>query len=236
MQACFADLSRAERAHVRRCQFVAQAEGMAVVSSGVLAAPVASAPAGAHFWLVSSGLSGVVSVVWLAEGRLCCGCSRRRAGALTCSHAQTVRLWLLAAAGVRVPALVPVAPEPEPDPPCPPSGSSSSSSPAGDSSPAPAGELAPVVATQGVICPACERPADAGIIRDWGICAECLDDLADAERQPRPARCCVPGCSALAYGEASTGCYCAAHVTELRLYSARELRPTTWVFGDVEEA
>lgn len=146
MQACFADLSRAELAHIRRCQFVAQAEGMAVVSSGVLASAAGAAPfaapSGAHFWLVSSGLSGVVSVVWLAGGRLCCGCSRRRAGALTCSHAQTVRLWLLAAAGVRVPSLFSPVP-PEPEPPTPPSSPSPSGSSAGVSAPAPAAPVTP---------------------------------------------------------------------------------------------
>src|SRR5690242_8218559 len=120
MHPCFAELSRADLAHIRRCQWVAQEEHLSIVSSGVLASAAGAAPAGAHFWLVASPLSGVVSVVWLAEGsagrRLCCGCARRRAGALSCSHAQCVRLWLLAAAGVRVPSLAPVPPVP-PEPP-----------------------------------------------------------------------------------------------------------------------
>jgi hypothetical protein len=118
MFTCFSGLSRAERAHVRRCQAIAQAEGLSVVSSGVLAAPAAGAPAGAHFWLVGSPTSGAVSFVWLSAGgrRLLCGCPRRRgpSGALTCAHAQTVRLWLLAAAGLSVPVLAPVPPAPVP--------------------------------------------------------------------------------------------------------------------------
>ena len=212
---CFASLSRADLAHVRRCQHVAQAEGLSVVSSGVLAAPAGSAPAGAHFWLVSSPLSGVVSVVWLADGRLCCGCARRRAGALSCSHAQAVRLWLLAAAGVRVPSLSPVPPVP-PEPPCPPSSPSGAAAvPAGGSPPAPAPvvvakpERAPVMST--AICPGCEQPAPVSVLIPFGVCLECLDLMAEAERQPRPVRCCVCGV-APAVAEVRTGAFCAEHL------------------------
>ena len=217
--ACFADLSRAELAHVRRCQWVAQAEGLSVVSSGVLAAPAGSAPEGAHFWLVASPLSGAVSVVWLAEGRLCCGCARRRAGALSCSHAQCVRLWLLAAAGVRVPVLSPVPPVP-PEPPCPPSSPSGGAVvPAGGSPPA----LAPVVAPEPerapvaeyvmstAICPGCEQPAPVSVLIPFGVCLECLDLMADAEGEARPVRCCV--CSvAPAVAEVRAGAFCAEHL------------------------
>ena len=264
---CFASLSRADLAHVRRCQHVAQAEGLSVVSSGVLAAPAGSAPAGAHFWLVSSPLSGVVSVVWLADGRLCCGCARRRAGALSCSHAQAVRLWLLAAAGVRVPSLSPVPPVP-PEPPCPPSSPSGGAAvPAGGSPPAPAlcpgcgqvmsgvghshhicptwqehgkrlaaeaeawgasstvggsppapapvvvaepePERAPVMST--AICPGCEQPAPVSVLIPFGVCLSCLDLMAEAERQPRPVRCCVCGV-APAVAEVRTGAFCAEHL------------------------
>lgn len=118
LASCFTDLSRAELAHIRRCQIIAQAERLSVVSQGVLAAAAGGAPAGAHFWLVGSPSSGAVSFVWLSAGghRLLCGCLRRRRGALSCAHAQTVRLWLLAAAGVVVSSGVVGASAPTPAP------------------------------------------------------------------------------------------------------------------------
>ncbi len=131
LSSVFSGLSAVELAHVRRCQLIAQAEGLSVVSSGVLASPAAGAPAGAHFWLVGSPSSGAVSFVWLSASgrRLLCGCPRRRgpSGALSCAHAQAVRFWLLAAAGVAVPSfgagvgvgLGASAPDPDPKPPSP---------------------------------------------------------------------------------------------------------------------
>lgn len=113
----FSGLSRDQLAHVRRCQSIAQVEGLSVVSSGVLASPAAGAPAGAHFWLVGSPSSGAVSFVWLSASgrRLLCGCPRRRGGAFSCAHAQCVRLWLLSAAGVAVPVLGAGASAPDPE-------------------------------------------------------------------------------------------------------------------------
>src|SRR5690242_7411652 len=101
LSSVFSDLSRVQLVHVRRCQSIALADQLSVVSQGVLASPAAGAPAGAHFWLVGSPSSGAVSFVWLSASgrRLLCGCPRRRGGAFSCAHAQCVRLFLLAAAG-----------------------------------------------------------------------------------------------------------------------------------------
>jgi hypothetical protein len=186
LASCFADLSRAELAHIRRCQVIAQAERLSVVSSGVLAAAAGGAPAGAHYWLVGSPSSGAVSFVWLSAGghRLLCGCPRRRGGALSCAHAQTVRLWLLAAAGV-VGASAPT--------------------------PAPVAELAPVTQAEPegmpvAPCPGCGELAPVDVVARMGICADCRDLEAEAE-QARIIRCVDCGKKA-AVGETANGAFC----------------------------
>lgn len=125
---CFADLSRTDLAHVKRCQQIALERRITVVSSGVFAAEAGAELAGLHFWLVASPVAPASApvapvLVWLSGGRLLCGCKRRRSdGALTCCHAQAVRLWLLAlaAGGVTVRPLVgATAPTPAPVDPAP---------------------------------------------------------------------------------------------------------------------
>lgn len=219
----FSGLSPLELAHVRRCQSIAQAEGLSVVSSGVLASPAAGAPAGAHFWLVGSPSSGAVSFVWLSASgrRLLCGCPRRRGGALSCAHAQAVRLWLLAAAGVAVPSLGAgaAAPVPAPVPPVSPS-----PAPSGAALPVPvappASCVSPAVVAAGPAvtgdvaadvpvcpCPGCGELAPVGVVVPFGVCASCLDLEAEAAGVAAPARC--PAHPAfLVVGESASGPLC----------------------------
>lgn len=253
-------LSAAELARVEHCQQIAQSLGLVVVSSGVFAAE-AGELAGLHFWLVvcPSAPASAPVLVWLsAERRLLCGCKRRRFdGALTCCHAQCVRLWLLAAAGGPVPPVPPSSPASAPVPVGSPVEASASApapvracvqcgsarivttSPARPgphgwaerckdcghvrdiSAEAEAEAEAEFAAHQPSEpaesmgqCPACEQSASAGVLRDWGVCAECLDLMAEAERQPRPPRCQT--CGELATGESGNGVFCSACQQRMR--------------------
>lgn len=103
-------LSSRQLSAVERMSALAVARDLRVVGRGVCR--VSGPFEGCPVWAVSSASrEGRCHLVWSFRGRLLCSCeARRRESVVTCSHAQCVRLALLAERGALAAGSVPAAP------------------------------------------------------------------------------------------------------------------------------
>lgn len=161
-------------------------------------------------WVVSSASRPTgAHLVWVEAGRILCDCEARTVGhAFTCSHAQFVRLLIVAeladarsvppVARVHVepaPAVesAPVEPEPEPEPPAPapapkrrprrrPPVAQPAAATSSDPTPAPTVGAGDPTGHDRQPCPTCGALADAAEIAELDECLNCLQMRADFER------------------------------------------------------
>lgn len=177
---------------------LAISRGLQLVGRGTCRVP---GHAGADVFAVASATrANLAHLVWIERGRIHCTCEARTLRhTLTCSHAQFVRLLIVAehAAKFVAPAepSAPVAPDSEPDP---------------DPTPEPSGPRGPR-------CPSCAGPIDATELDELGECLNCLQMRADYERAEREefhrfaaAEASLPcwACGATPASEERGGIYC----------------------------
>lgn len=184
---------------------LAIANGLRLIGRGVFATPERD---GAPLFVVNSASrAGLVHLVWVERGRIMCDCeARTQRQAFTCSHAQFVRMLIVAERAT--PASVPPAARAEPAP-----------------APAPAPAVAPAPEpARRVPCPSCGAPTDSAEVEQLGECLCCLQTRADMERaavaeerareewahseEERAARLPCWACGAPATAETDHGLYC----------------------------
>lgn len=102
-------MSRRQLEAVERCASLAVSRGLRIVGRGRCRVPDF---AGAPVWAVASASrEGLCHLVWASGGRLLCSCEARRSRRVeTCSHAQCVRLALLAERAALAAGSVPAVP------------------------------------------------------------------------------------------------------------------------------
>lgn len=190
---------------IARSGELATARGLHLIGRGVCRV---AGHEGAPVYIVSSASGGHSHLVWIERGRIHCDCPARTKGhGFTCTHAQFVRLLLVAE--LATPASVPpaaLAPETTAKP-----------------------SIAPAVEEPAHRCPTCRGLADPEEVEQLGECLNCLQMRADYNRAENarveevaadqlPCWCC----GAPATAETIHGLYCDPCAAKPRAQQRRE--------------